>query len=384
MKILKYLGMLALVLAALLALSACGDTPAETTGDGHEHVYTDRIVEPTCTEDGFTVHTCECGYKFTDTKVPKTGRHTWERRAVLPSPKTDVYGIDAMNFDARICSGCGKATYYTANLIDLTFDGDPILPEGYVPSENYNTALTLFAESIETLGLTGEEAEARMANWEKMLQFIDSQKHLTCWENGSGIRGAYLENDALIGYWQFFVHDDLALFSDAPALDTFSMTFDLTVNGNPSRWTENHGYATIFGACGGAATGGGAKSMWRSPWRIEISRKPNSRGEYELFASYASGAADNWTFVSTGTYIELGKAYTFRIDVDRTSWEAEEQPHFNLSYKEVGASDYIDLGEYTFYPCSEIGGYKIFDPGCSVGNVFDNFKVFVELEDDYE
>ncbi len=379
---------LLLSLAMLLAFSACGGDKTETTAptkettDGHAHVYAERVIEPTCVEDGFTVYTCECGHKYTGNKVPKTGRHTWELRTVRPSVKTDTFGIDAISFDARVCAGCGQATYYTANLVDLTFDEDTVIPTDYVPSENYNIAMENLEKEAEEMKLTGEEAEARMENWAQMLKLIDSQKYLTCWENGSGIRGAHLENDALIGDWQFFVHDDLGLFSDAPAFETFSMTFDLTINGDPTRWTDGHGYAPIFGVCGGKATGGGATSMWRSPMRLEIARKPNSQGKYEFFASYATGAADVWSFVSTGKYLELGKAYTFRIDVDRTQWETGEKPHFALSYKEASSDSYISLGEYEFYPSSQVSAFKIFDPGCAVGNVFDNFKIFVELEDE--
>ncbi len=376
MKFLKILS----AFAVLLMLSSCGEGVQVTTEslDTCQHVYTERVIAPTCEEDGFTVYTCECGHKYTDNKVPKTGTHTWEQRTVLPSLKTEVFGIDAVNYDATVCSGCGKTIYHVANLVNLTFD-EAATDE---PSENYNIAMGLLETEAEELGLTGEEAAARIENWKQMLNLIDSQKYLTCWENGSGIRGAYLENGALIGHWQFFVHDDMALFSDTPAYDTFTITFDITVNGEPSRWTANHGYAPVFGVCGGKATGGGATSMWRSPWRLEIARYPDSQGRYELFTSYATGAADVWTFVSTGTSIELGKAYTFRIDVDRTQWNtAEEKPYYTLSYKEIGEDSYIRLGDYVYYPSSQTSAFKIFDPGCAVGNVFDNFKIFIELEE---
>ena len=40
----------------MLSLTACG----------HEHKYTDVITAPTCTTLGYTVHTCECGDRYTD------------------------------------------------------------------------------------------------------------------------------------------------------------------------------------------------------------------------------------------------------------------------------------------------------------------------------
>ncbi|MBQ7315122.1 MAG: hypothetical protein IJW83_03860, partial [Clostridia bacterium] len=36
----------------------------------HEHSYTSSVVAPTCTEDGYTLHTCTCGDSYTDTETP--------------------------------------------------------------------------------------------------------------------------------------------------------------------------------------------------------------------------------------------------------------------------------------------------------------------------
>ena len=47
----------------------CGDTYTE-----HTHSYTTATVtEPTCTEDGYTLHECACGYSYRDNVVSKTG-----------------------------------------------------------------------------------------------------------------------------------------------------------------------------------------------------------------------------------------------------------------------------------------------------------------------
>ena len=39
----------------------------------HTHVYTDVVTAPTCTEAGYTTHTCTCGYSFNDTEVAALG-----------------------------------------------------------------------------------------------------------------------------------------------------------------------------------------------------------------------------------------------------------------------------------------------------------------------
>ena len=42
----------------------------------HVHSYTDTVTPPTCTEQGYTTHTCECGDSYTDSYVPALG-HDW-------------------------------------------------------------------------------------------------------------------------------------------------------------------------------------------------------------------------------------------------------------------------------------------------------------------
>ena len=42
----------------------------------HSHKYTDEVVSPTCTEKGYTKHTCVCGHAVCDTYVPV--KHTYK------------------------------------------------------------------------------------------------------------------------------------------------------------------------------------------------------------------------------------------------------------------------------------------------------------------
>ena len=39
----------------------------------HKHIYTDTVTAPTCTEKGYTTHTCACGESYTDTYVDALG-----------------------------------------------------------------------------------------------------------------------------------------------------------------------------------------------------------------------------------------------------------------------------------------------------------------------
>lgn len=51
------------------ACSVCG------IPDTHTHVYTSKVTAPTCTEDGYTTYTCECGESYTEAGDPVTGIH---------------------------------------------------------------------------------------------------------------------------------------------------------------------------------------------------------------------------------------------------------------------------------------------------------------------
>ena len=386
MKKQSYGVLFALIAVLALVLSACGGETPDTTetqpADTHQHVYESRVVEPTCSEGGFTVYTCtECGDRYTDDKKPATGECSYERRQMLPSEKTAVYGIDAAYFDAEVCSGCGDMIVYSAVLAELTFDGEPVPPFDYTPSENYKAAIATIPDCLAALGLEGEEAAAMEASWRKMLDFIDQQMYLDAWFSSSGVRGAHLENGALVGDWQFFVWDDLCLSSKAPAYAQFSISFDLAVNGNLKKGSVND-FAAIFGT-GGTTSASGDESMWRNPWRLCLNSTPAADGSHELVCAYWTYAAGVGTryVTPTGMYIEKGKTYSYRLDFGYDD-PIGDLPTYRLLVKEAGEEEYRDLGTYAYAPRPETSSFKFFDPNCANGNVLDNFKIFVDLSED--
>ncbi|MBQ8428154.1 MAG: hypothetical protein IJX18_02745, partial [Clostridia bacterium] len=60
------------LLSGFCALTAVGFSACGGGGD-HTHAYTDAVTAPTCTEDGYTTHTCECGDSYVDTYVDELG-----------------------------------------------------------------------------------------------------------------------------------------------------------------------------------------------------------------------------------------------------------------------------------------------------------------------
>ena len=54
--------------------TACAETKTEEIpAGGHIHTYTDVVTAPTCTEKGYTTHTCACGDSYVDSYVEPTG-----------------------------------------------------------------------------------------------------------------------------------------------------------------------------------------------------------------------------------------------------------------------------------------------------------------------
>ncbi len=52
----------------------CKETKTETIAPlAHTHKYTDTVLKPTCTEGGYTTHTCACGHSYKDSETKATG-----------------------------------------------------------------------------------------------------------------------------------------------------------------------------------------------------------------------------------------------------------------------------------------------------------------------
>ena len=67
----------------------------------HEHSYDAVVTSPTCTEQGYTTHTCSCGDSYVDTYVNALG-HSWDSGKVTkPATQTEA-GVKTYT-----CARCG-------------------------------------------------------------------------------------------------------------------------------------------------------------------------------------------------------------------------------------------------------------------------------------
>lgn len=76
--------------------------PADTQ-PGHTHSYSDTLVAATCTEKGYTMHTCDCGDSYNDTYVDAVG-HSFGSWTVTKAATQEAEGEET-----RTCSACGAS-----------------------------------------------------------------------------------------------------------------------------------------------------------------------------------------------------------------------------------------------------------------------------------
>ena len=60
--------------------------------EAHEHSYTAVVTAPTCTEKGYTTHTCSCGDSYVDTYTNALG-HAWDGGTVTKQPTATETGV---------------------------------------------------------------------------------------------------------------------------------------------------------------------------------------------------------------------------------------------------------------------------------------------------
>ena len=101
---------------------ASTESKPNAVDDGHTHAYREKVTPPTCTEDGYTTHTCTlCGDSYTDTPVSALGHSYTE--AVTPATCTEP-GVSTFT-----CSRCRKQ-YSTSGTPPLGHDYEPAPSEG--------------------------------------------------------------------------------------------------------------------------------------------------------------------------------------------------------------------------------------------------------------
>ncbi len=83
----------------------------------HTHSYKDVVTAPTCTEKGYTTHTCACGDSYVDTYTDALG-HAWDNGKVTKEPTETETGVKTFT-----CTRCGETkteTIPATGFMDVT------------------------------------------------------------------------------------------------------------------------------------------------------------------------------------------------------------------------------------------------------------------------
>lgn len=67
----------------------------------HAHSYAEEVVEPTCTDQGYTLYTCLCGDSYRDNFIDALG-HQWDEGIVVQVPTATQEGVVCLT--CRVCS----------------------------------------------------------------------------------------------------------------------------------------------------------------------------------------------------------------------------------------------------------------------------------------
>ena len=105
----------------------------------HDHSYTLSVTAPTCTEQGYTKYTCECGDSYIADYVPALG-HDYSEWAVTTAPTCTEKGVET-----RWCSRCDA--YETRELEALGPDYVGVVTKPTCTEQGYTTYTCACGES---------------------------------------------------------------------------------------------------------------------------------------------------------------------------------------------------------------------------------------------
>ena len=128
------------------------EKPDEKPDDKPTYTYTVTVVEPTCTERGYTLHTCneDPAQSFKDHFVEAKG-HSWEEGVVTVEPTVDQEGVRTFT-----CADCGETRTETIDKLERTYTDEVVAPTcttaGYTKHTCDQTGETEYIDPTEALG----------------------------------------------------------------------------------------------------------------------------------------------------------------------------------------------------------------------------------------
>ena len=99
----------------------------------HTHSYKDVVTAPTCTEKGYTTHTCACGKSYVDTYTDALG-HAWDSGKVTKEPTETETGVKIFT-----CTRCGETKTETIPKLTHEHSYDAVVTARTCTAKGYTT-----------------------------------------------------------------------------------------------------------------------------------------------------------------------------------------------------------------------------------------------------
>lgn len=418
--ILLFLTVAATLLCAF-ALSACGE--GENNDDhrddtpSHTHSYTDSVISPTCTERGYTLHTCFCNESYKDNYVDALGH----------------------NYVTYICARCGNedpakpklnytlnedgASYSVTGIgeesgeeitIAAEYDNKPVIAVGNNAFQNCSNLVSVTIPSSvtsignnafkECSGLTGVYI-ADLAAWCN-IELAGASSNPLCYAHS-----LYLNNELVtelvipdgitsIGNFTFYncsnlisvtLPDSVNLIS-SNAFGGCSSLEKIIISENNTNFSSQNGILYNKDKTDFVLVPEGLKGD------IVIPDSITSIGGYTFYNRGKISSVsipDSVTYIGGGAFLYCFGLYGGVRITDLTAWcniefaGASSNPlyyaHFlylnnELVTELVIPDDITTIGNYAFYECSSIISITIPDGVTSIGNyAFYNCRGFAHL-----
>ena len=186
-------------------------------GCGHTHAFTDSVVAPTYTEQGYTLHTCECGYSFKDNFTEYDFQSDY-----------DLYVQDNVYYSGDLAEW--KSDLLADNLsITVTVNTNA---EGEEYTLNLNKGQTLPAgNEIVGHNFIGWYTDDTLAQPVSDIGFMVNTELFANYEKKTYIVNYYLDAE-LLKTVSFFYKDNIAFPDDESPLG-YKVTEWLTADGAP-------------------------------------------------------------------------------------------------------------------------------------------------------
>ena len=99
----------------------------------HTHSYKAVVTAPTCTEKGYTTHTCACGDSYVDTYTDALG-HAWDNGKVTKEPTETETGVKTFT-----CTRCGETRTETMPVIPHVHSYKDVVTAPTCTAKGYTT-----------------------------------------------------------------------------------------------------------------------------------------------------------------------------------------------------------------------------------------------------